>query len=207
MFIVIDGPDFTGKSTVVKLLAEKLKELGMDVVTCNDPNSDLPFSKNIRQFLLNKTEECDLAELLMFCAARAELNEKIIRPALNAKKIVICDRYLPSSIAYQIYGRDNDEFLYLAADSHWTIHSNITFMLSVDDEARAARMASRGDKIDEIDKMPNEFFDRVRKGYSDFVAAEKIPTRTDRIVSLDTSNATPDEVVAEMVRQLILSKR
>lgn len=203
MFIVIDGPDFTGKSTVISLVAKKLEALGLDVVTCNDPSTELSIVQKIRSFLLGYETRSKITEMLLFCACRAELNEKIINPALKENKVVLCDRYVASTVAYQIFGNEGDrQLLYQMTDSEWTVRSDFTFFLTVNQEARAARVAAREDKIDVFDVKSKEFFDRVNEGY-EFCFDSRIGTKA--AVKIDTSDITPDDVATLIVKALILS--
>ncbi|MEM6799211.1 MAG: dTMP kinase, partial [Planctomycetota bacterium] len=103
MFISFDGVDGVGKSTQLTELADWLRELGHDVVTCRDPGST-PLGERVRDILLASGEETPIggrAEMLLYMAARAQLVEQVIRPAIDAKKVVVSDRFLLSNVVYQ----------------------------------------------------------------------------------------------------------
>ena len=102
MFLSIDGGDGTGKSTQIALLAEFLRQDGREVVVCRDPGSTR-LGEAVRELLLSRTDlRIDRrAEMLLYMAARAQLTEELIRPALEQGKTVICDRYLLANVVYQ----------------------------------------------------------------------------------------------------------
>ena len=105
MFITFEGIDGSGKSTQIQLLKEMLEKRNHVVTILREPGGNI-LSEQIRQLLLDSKEQVDpRCELLLFTAARAQLVGSVIRPALEAGNIVICDRYIDSSVAYQGYGR------------------------------------------------------------------------------------------------------
>ncbi len=107
LFITFEGADGCGKSTQIRFLAEHLEENGVSVVRTREPGGSLVAEK-IRDILLDKenTEIDAMTEALLYAAARAEHVRKVIRPALESSKVVLCDRFIHSSLAYQGYGRD-----------------------------------------------------------------------------------------------------
>ena len=107
MFISFEGGDGAGKSTQIHELTEYLRQMGYEVVLTREPGGT-PISEAVRGILLdpqNKAMDA-VTETLLYAAARAQLVAEVIRPAVNAGRIVICDRFLDSSIAYQAFGRD-----------------------------------------------------------------------------------------------------
>ncbi|MCL2118944.1 MAG: dTMP kinase, partial [Planctomycetaceae bacterium] len=104
MFISIDGGDGCGKSTQVERLASRLRQQGYDVFTCRDPGSTA-LGEAVRGILLNRhdLEICRMSEMLLFMAARAQMVQELILPALESGKIVVTDRFLLSTIVYQGY--------------------------------------------------------------------------------------------------------
>ena len=106
LFITFEGADGCGKSTQLRFLAEYLEEIGVNVVCTREPGGSLVAEK-IRDILLDKenTEMDAMTEALLYAAARAEHVRKVIRPALQSGKVVLCDRFVHSSYAYQGYGR------------------------------------------------------------------------------------------------------
>ena len=102
MFFSFDGVDGAGKSTQIRLLCDWLKEQGADIVTCRDPGST-PLGEKLRELLLDRHEMAihRRTEMLMYMAARAQLVEEVIRPALAARKCVVSDRFLLANVVYQ----------------------------------------------------------------------------------------------------------
>ena len=109
MFITLEGPDGSGKTSQIKPLASYLQEKGYQVITTCEPGGT-PISDQVRDVLKNLTNKSmhPRTEILLFCAARAQLVEQVIRPHLAEGKIVISDRYADSTLAYQGYGHGYD---------------------------------------------------------------------------------------------------
>ena len=105
-FITFEGGDGSGKSTQIRLLEEHLREAGYDVVLTREPGGTA-ISEKIRELILDPANEemDDMTEAFLYAAARAQLVSQLIKPALEEGKIVICDRFVDSSIAYQAFGR------------------------------------------------------------------------------------------------------
>ena len=106
IFISIEGPDGSGKSTQINNIKEFFKKRGMEVIFTREPGGTL-IGERIREILLDKTHtEMDpMTEAMLYAAARAQHVAQVIKPALNDGKVVVCDRFVDSSIAYQGYGR------------------------------------------------------------------------------------------------------
>ncbi len=165
MFISIDGGDGTGKSTQLQLLADWLRQEGHDLVTCRDPGST-PLGEAVRKILLDRH---DLhihrrSEMLLYMAARTQMVEEIIRPALQQRKTVLCDRYLLANVAYQGYGGELD------VKTLWDVGRiatgglmpDLTIVLDVPPEVAATRMAR---PLDRMELQGAEFHSRVRNGF------------------------------------------
>src|SRR5262245_45490294 len=193
MFVTFEGVDGSGKSTQAGLLAEHLSSLGRNVVAIREPGGT-PLGEHIRGLLLDGDEPTPWAEAALFAAARAELAERVIRPALEGDADVVCDRYLDSSLAYQgvARGLGIDRVLELnVAVSDLT--PDRTFVFLVDADTAAARTDSLPDRIERED---GAFRAAVADGYRQL--AERYP---DRIVLLDGS-ATADELALH-VREVL----
>jgi dTMP kinase len=169
MFFTIDGCDGTGKSTQITLLAQYLQELGHKVITCRDPGSTA-VGEQVRDLLLHRhdlhiTRRC---EMLLYMAARAQLVDEIIRPALAAGKTVISDRFLLANVAYQGYGGGLDvEMLWqVGRVATAGVTPDLTLILDASTDVTAARINSQTDrKLDRMESQGLSFYDRVRKGY------------------------------------------
>lgn len=171
MFITFEGIDGSGKSTQISYLKDWLEEKGHTVLVLREPGGNI-VSEQIRSLLLDSKEEIDpRSELLLFTAARAQLVSKVIRPALKQGSIVICDRYIDSSVAYQGYGRGlpvSDIHLINAFATNGLV-PDITFIfdLPVEDAALRAGFRSTDKKSspDRMEQSGEEFFKKTKEGY------------------------------------------
>lgn len=191
-FIVFEGGEGAGKSTQEALLAHWLLERGRTVVRTREPGGT-PAGEAIRTVLLSNEYAglSDRAEALLFAAARGEHAAQVIRPALESGSIVVCDRYLDSSVAYQGYGRD------LGADyvrdlSLWATQNlvpDLTVLLDVDPAIGLSRVQSP----DRLESEPIEYHQRVRRAFVDIAHAD--PQRY-LVVDANQDKA----VIAEQIR-------
>jgi dTMP kinase len=192
MFISIDGGDGAGKSTQISLLCKWLAEQGRQVVAYRDPGSTR-LGESVRKILLDRH---DLqihrrSEMLLYMAARAQLTEELIRPALQEGKIVVSDRYLLSNVAYQGYGGGLD------VESLWAVGRvatggltpDLTFVLDMPPAAAVARIRR---PLDRMEQQGAEFHARVREGF----LAEAARNPSD-IVVVDASRSI-EEVRADI---------
>jgi dTMP kinase len=196
VFVTFEGIDGSGKSTQADLLAEALRSDGHDVVTTREPGGT-PLGEQIRGLLLNGQEMSPWAEAALFAAARAELVELVIAPALESGKAVICDRYVDSSLAYQgiARGLGLDEVLQLNEHATGGLFPDRTFLVLVDPQTAAARARSS----DRIEREGGEFHRKVDRAYREL--ATMFP---DRITAVD-GDQPPEEIAEEIrgrVRQL-----
>jgi dTMP kinase len=168
MFIVFEGIDGSGKTTQVKLLAERLSKEGREVVVTREPGGTR-IGGQIRELLLNPAnrEITYRAEAMLYAADRAQhVGEKIL-PALKAGRIVICDRFTGSTLAYQGGGRGIDrEFLnrlnQLAVSG---VHPDMVFLLDVPPRVGLERLADNGTSMDRLESEGILFYNRVRETY------------------------------------------
>jgi dTMP kinase len=187
MFFSFDGVDGAGKSTQIARFAGWLRGRGYEVVECRDPGST-PLGERLRDILLSHhgMPIHRRSEMLLYMAARAQLVEEVIRPALETGKAVISDRFLLANVVYQAYAGG------LATDDVWQVGSvavggvmpKLTFLLDLSPDAAAKRMNR---ELDRIEAQGREFQERVRDGF--LTEAAK---RSD-IVVIDASRE-PDEV-------------
>src|SRR3990172_4015500 len=185
ILITFEGVDFSGKSLQASLLRDKLIKAGNSVIFFREPGTTL-ISEEIRKILLdNKNIKMTAqAELLLYSAARTQLVSEKIIPALESKKIVICDRYFDSTTAYQGYGREIDlDFVEkLNIFVTYNIKPDLTLLVDIDPEIALKRKDDGDRELDRLEKENIDFHKRVRKGYLEIAnsGAEK-----NRFVVLD----------------------
>lgn len=174
--ITFEGIDYSGKTTQAKKLFNYLKRKGHKVILLREPGGE-KVSENIRQVLLSSrnTGMNPLTELLLYEAARAQLVSKIILPALKQVKIVICDRFYDSSLAYQGYGRllGTKMVDYLNRVSVSGLKPDLTILIDIPIKVFSSRMRQNNKKKDRIEKEKIDFYKRVRDGYLKIARKEK----------------------------------
>lgn len=178
-FIVFEGLDFTGKSTQVTLLAERLTQVGYSVITTREPGGT-SLGEAVRKVILS-TKNVDLlplSELLLFITCRAQLSAEVIAPALEEGKVVVSSRYRLSSLAYQGYGRGIDLDLIRRLNEAATggRHPDLTFLIDLPAKVALARKRGKGDRIEGEDIA---FYQRVRQGYLELAQDDPLIHRID----------------------------
>ncbi len=167
LFITFEGPEGSGKTTQVKRLTEELRGRGCDVLAVREPGGT-SISEQIRDVLhsLNNREMQPRTEILLYCAARAQLVGQIIRPHLQSGGVVLCDRYADSTMAYQGYGHGLDLELLRAITRFATggLTPDLTLLLDMDVETGLRRRKAGGD-WNRLDAYDLDFHQRVRRGY------------------------------------------
>jgi dTMP kinase len=199
MFLSIDGGDGTGKTTQAELLAGWLRGNGHDVLACRDPGST-PLGEAVRKLLLDRH---DLAihrrsEMLLYMAARAQMVEEVIRPALEQGKTVVSDRYLLANVVYQGHagGLDVATLWEVGRIATGGLMPDLTIVLDVPAELAAARLAR---PLDRMEQQGVAFHARVRQGF--LAEAARQP---ERIAVVDASG--PIEAVQEKIRSVVSSR-
>ncbi len=163
--ITFEGIEGAGKTTQIKLLEKFLKKRGYNFVILREPGGTI-VSEKIREILLDHTLDIENeTELFLFLASRSELVKKVIRPALREKKIVICDRFVDSTIAYQSYGRGIPERLIKTLNNFVIKDIKIrrTYLLDYDPKNYGIRFNNK--TKDRIENNDLDFHKRVREGF------------------------------------------
>jgi dTMP kinase len=201
MFLTLEGPDGSGKSTQARLLAEHLKARGRNILLTREPGGTT-IGDQIRTVLMNlrNTGMCPEAEFLLFSASRAQHVRELIRPHLEAGAIVVCDRYYDSSLAYQGYGHRLDLEALRRVTAFATDHltPDLTLLLDLPAEEGLQRRREDGN-WNRLDAYEREFHERVRQGYLAMAAAEP-----DRWIVLDARQSV--EALQVSVQQAVLPR-
>lgn len=167
-FITFEGIDFCGKTTQARRLISYLRRNGYNVLLVREPGGD-GIAERIRRILLSKknSEMTALTELLLYEAARSQLTERMILPALKEGKVVICDRYSDSSLAYQGYGRGLNKKMIkdLNHISTFVLLPDLTILLDVPVKTSFKRRKKEKREKDRLEKEKFEFHLRIREGY------------------------------------------
>lgn len=195
LFITFEGADGCGKTTQMDLLAEYLKNQGREVVLTREPGGK-GLGEKIREILLNYDGEVsDRCESFLFLADRAQNIDTIVNPAVDAGKIVLCDRHTDSSVAYQGYGRGlNIERINMLNNLATNGKKpDITFVFDIDTETSMKRV---GKEKDRMESAGFEFHTKVRNGYLEI--AKKDP---ERIKVIDASKSI-EEIHQEVLSYL-----
>ena len=192
-FITLEGSEGSGKSTQSALIYDHLKKQGKDVVQLREPGG-VKISEAIRNLLLDVKNEAmgNECETLLYMAARAQVVKEMIAPTLKAGKIIICDRFLDSTIVYQGFGHGMDiEFIKkLGAFATGGIKPDLTLLFDIDTKEGLSRTNAKKDRIE---LRPLDYHERVRRGYLEL--AKREPERI-KVIKVDA----PKEEIFKRVR-------
>ena len=195
-FITFEGPEGSGKSTHSRLLCRFLRQKGFKVLHTREPGGTI-IGEKIRHILLDKSNKkmTDIGELLLYMAARSQIVEEKILPALKEGKVVVCDRFLDASLAYQGYGSGLDLKLieYLGKISTNNLKVNLTILLDIETKKGLKRSSGK----DRLEVKPLNFHKRVRAGY--LKLARKYPRRI-KVVSA----TAPINKTQQLIRKIVL---
>ena len=197
LFISFEGIDGCGKTTQLQLLRSHLEKMGYPVVTTREPGGTA-LAEAIRNYLLHSSQALEArAELLLFSAARAQHVAELIRPALNLGKVVLCDRFADSTVAYQGggLGLEIDFITRLNSFATDSLQPDITFLLDVAPQMGWQRRSGM-DEEDRIESRGLDFQERVRAAFLDLASSE--PTR---VVVID--GALPVEEVHRRIVEVL----
>ncbi len=207
MFITFEGMDGSGKTTQVRQTAVFLEACGYDVLTVREPGGTA-IGDQVRTLLLdNKASDTLIprAELLLFCASRAQLVAEVILPHLQMGGVVLCDRYVDSTYAYQGYGHGLNLKTLKQMNTFATdgLLPDVTLFLDITPEQALERRAAQtlfGGDWNRLDAMTLDFHQRVYKGYRDLLLAE--PARFVRIAAVDDVEIVQKRIRAALVEWL-----
>jgi dTMP kinase len=201
MFITFEGPDGSGKTMQIKPTADFLRSQGYEVFSAREPGGT-SIGDQVREILMNleNTSMNPRAETLLFCAARAQLVDEVIRPHLDRGEVVLLDRYADSTMAYQGYGHQNDLGLIRSLLDFATggLKPDLTLLLDIDPEKGLRRRQEKGGEWNRLDAYQLQYHQRVRKGY--LVMADAEPGRW-RLIDASQS---PDMVQSKIQETLLL---
>jgi len=201
-FITVEGPDGAGKSTHISQLVSLFEELGAEVILSREPGGT-PVGERIRELLLDASiEDMDpMAELMLYAASRAQHVAGLIRPALEAGKVVICDRFIDSSVAYQGVARGLGVHNVMDVNRLATggLVPQLTIFIMPDPEVAYQRLIARGHELDRLEKENFDFHSKVYQGYLDIARREP-----ERVIMIDASGDI--EETAALVRSEVLRR-
>lgn len=203
MFITLEGPEGSGKTTAVEAAVKKLQEMGYEIVRTREPGGT-PIAEQIRNVILEKgnTAMDSRTEALLYAASRRQHLVEKVWPALKEGKIVICDRYLDSSLAYQggARGLGIDNVLNInlfATEDTWP---DLTLLFDIKPELGLARISANSEReVNRLDLEKLDFHNKVRESFLSL--AKRYP---DRYVIIDASQSR--EEVAKATMEAILSR-
>ena len=202
IFITFEGIDGCGKSTQCEMLKEYLKENNKDFIFVREPGGTV-IGERIREILLDKknTQMDPRTELLLFEAARAQITEEVIKPALEEGKIVLCDRFFDSSSAYQGMARGMGMDFVAALNMAATggLKPDVTFFFDISAEEALERRGKRGEASDRIELAGLKFQEDVRRGY-----IELAKNSDGRVITIDATKGI-DEIF-EVVKSSLEGK-
>lgn len=200
IFISFEGIDGCGKTTQVQMLSSYLKRLNKDIIVIHEPGGT-EIGEKIRKLIIDVNNNMStMTEALLYAASRAELIEKVIKPSLNNQKIIICDRFIDSSIAYQGIARNIGIEKILSINNYVidNIMPDITFYLDISPQISIKRKKNQK-SLDRIEKEDLTFHNQVYQGYQKLLLM--YPKRIYKLDATQSENALHNQI------RSILNKR
>ncbi len=201
LFVTFEGVEGAGKTTQIHLLHEYLSETTIPFIFAREPGGTA-LGERLRELLIDPLGQMSPeAEALLLSAARAELVDKVIEPALKEGRIVVCDRFWDATLAYQGYGRGLplETLMQITMFASRKLAPDITFLLDISIEKSVERLHGRKRLADRMEREKREFHERVAEGYRRLAAADP-----ERIIMLDGTR--PQEELAAQIREIILTR-
>ncbi len=196
MFITFEGGEGTGKTTLIQEIAKHFRQ-SYQVVTTREPGGSV-ITEAIRDIILNPKYQgvTPYTEALLLAASRAQHLDEVILPALRQNAIVLCDRFIDSSLAYQAYAR-NLGFEFVLSINRYAVENlpHLTFYIDLDPQVGLSRIAHR-DKYDRLDQEAFDFHTKVREGY-----LEVYKRYPERIVKID-GNQSIEHILKEIIIEI-----
>ena len=193
----LEGPDGSGKSTQIKMLAKYLEEKGHKVLVTREPGGT-KISEKIRKIILDNDnkEMCSISEALLYAASRAQLVEEVLKPALDNGEIILCDRFVYSSIVYQGIARGigEDKVKYINDIALNGMKPDLTIMINISYEEGLNRKMNQK-KLDRLENCGDDFHKKVYDGY------QHLSKTTENIVIVD-GNRDLEVVYNEIVNEI-----
>lgn len=202
LFITIEGGDGSGKSTQIDLLKKYFEDKGYDVILTREPGGTV-ISEDIRRIILNKDymEMSDMTEALLYAASRAQHVYEVILPSIQKGKIVICDRYVDSSVVYQGYARGLGIQEVEDINNYATgkLQPNLTILLELTAEEGLSRKKSQR-ALDRLELQKYDFHKKVSEGYNILAKRHK-----DRMLAIDATKDIRDihNIIVHSIEKLI----
>lgn len=200
MFFSFDGIDGVGKSTQIGLFCDWLRAAGHDVVACRDPGST-PLGEKVREILLHSSDDTPIggrSEMLLYMAARAQLVEQVIQPALAAKQVVVADRFLLANVVYQAHagGLSVDDVWRVGLVATASLMPHATMLLDMDPTAADRRIDRQRDRME---TRGEEYRRRLRDGF----LTEAEASETIHIINADQSVEEVQTAIQAVARPLL----
>jgi dTMP kinase len=205
MFFSFDGIDGVGKSTQVHLFEAALRDAGFDVVVCRDPGST-PIGERVREVLLSNDKSTPIgrrSEMFLYMAARAQMVDQIIRPALEANRVVVADRYLLANVVYQGHagGLDPEQIWQVGRVAIDGIEPDCVFVLDMNEQLATKRLNR---SLDRMENQGDEYRIRLRRGF--LYEASKLPKQIHVINAAQSIEAVHADIWKIAAKLLPLSK-